>query len=82
MPRFMTAYVEYRYHGETPSEGFISSEIVAYAEDEDWRPAQEIAEDYVWQFAPDKETAKAQHFDKVDAWRADLDAGRPEKETY
>lgn len=38
--------------------------------------------DWVWQFAPDKATAIAQHETKLDLWRADLDAGRPERETY
>jgi len=33
--------------------------------------------EYVWQFAPDKEAAIAQHDQKHDAWRAN-----PNKETY
>lgn len=35
------------------------------------------ASDWVWQFAPDRETARAQHHAKVEEWEVD-----PTKETY
>lgn len=70
MPRFLTTY------------NWDDPEAKAFAEHEDWGKAQANADDYVWQFAPDKETAIRQHDAKVDAWREDQDAGRPEKYTY
>ena len=68
MPRYMTAYV-------MPATG--PDYVAAATEKEDWRELGEIAEDYVWQFAPDKATACAQHFDKLDEWEID-----PTKHTY
>lgn len=39
-------------------------------------------DEWIWQEAPDPDTAIAQHETKLDEWRADLDEGRPEKFTY
>lgn len=38
--------------------------------------------DFIWQFAPNRETAKAQHYDKLDEREAWLNAGNEEKDTY
>ena len=35
------------------------------------------ADDWVWQFAPDKDTARIQHDNKMDEWEMN-----PEKDTY
>ena len=68
---------------------FITYEIIShntvYAKTESEYKAEGIPEDwddFVWQFAPDKETAIRQHADKVDDWRNDLNHGREPKATY
>ena len=38
--------------------------------------------EFVWQYAKDGAEAVSQHDKKVDLWRADIDAGLPEKQTY
>lgn len=38
--------------------------------------------EYVWQNAPDRETAIAQHAEKMNAYEADNNAGRPIQDTY
>jgi hypothetical protein len=65
MTRYMTAYF------------LLEDKVEAFTEDEDWKKAQEEAEDFVWQFAPDKETAIFLHFEKLDDWE-----NNPDKETY
>ncbi len=47
-----------------------TGEVKAFREGEKWQEAQDLADDWVWQFAPDQETAIAQHDDKIDAWQA------------
>ena len=68
MPRYLTAYF-------MPDNG--PDYVAAFTEDENWREACEPAEDYVWQFATNKQAAILQHFDKLDEWEAD-----PTKDTY
>ena len=58
--------------------------VTAYTENEDWRTAindDDVAE-WVWQFADNREQAVAQHDKKQDEGRADMDAGREQKDTY
>jgi hypothetical protein len=38
--------------------------------------------DFVWQFAESPKKAIAQHDQKLNQWRADIDAGRAEQATY
>ena len=70
MKRFMT-YVEM---------GDKSEELKALGENENWQDVK--AEEFVWQFAPDKETALKQHDEKFIAWRTDVNTGREQKPTY
>jgi hypothetical protein len=44
----------------------------AFTEDENWQAAQATCDEYVWQLAPDKKTAIAQHDAKLVAWEKDL----------
>ena len=67
MKRFITAY-------------FVESDKVeVYTEDQtdEIKEAQATCDEWVWQFAKNKEIAKQQHFDKHDEWECD-----PTKETY
>jgi len=72
-PRFMTAY-------------FLEEDVIkAYTEDENWKEAQENAEEWIWQFADDKPTAILQHYDKHDLWKKDYTQfllRHPNQETY
>lgn len=65
MPRYLTTYVT-----ET-------DKIECFTEQGDYRTAVDNAADWVWQFAPDPETAIKQHFTKLDQWEID-----PTKDTY
>jgi len=56
--------------------------VLVFTESDDYKTAIDNAQEWVWQYAPDKETARKQHFDKHDQWSADQQAGRPEKRTY
>ena len=68
MNRYLTAYTV-----ETGIiEAFTEEEVDSLA-----HHPSEWADDWVWQFAPDKETACAQHDEKMDEWEMD-----PEKHTY
>lgn len=50
--------------------------LEVYREDEpEWR--EKDPTDFIWQYAPDRETARDQHFDKLDEWELD-----PTKDTY
>lgn len=58
--------------------------IAAYPESDtppDWLKNLDVAE-WVWQFAESVKHAISQHHEKHDQWAADMDAGRPEKNTY
>lgn len=70
MPRYMTTY------------SFDTDKIEAFLESEDWQTAQELADEYVWQHAPDRAAAIDNHIVKQDEWAADQKAGRLEKQTY
>lgn len=68
---------------------FISIErydgtVTAHTEAEDYAAIlhDEDVACWVWQFAQDADAAIAQHPQKFAAWEADMDAGRPEQETY
>lgn len=60
-----------------------AGEITAYTEENHKGKLDnaDVAE-WVWQFADTPEQAEAQHYDKHDEWRDDIDAGRDEKDTY
>jgi hypothetical protein len=47
----------------------VSGEVFAYAADESWQQAQDEADEWVWQSAPDRETAIARHEAAFDAWQ-------------
>ena len=73
----------------TPCHRFVTVEsysgvIVAYTENELYQQAIDDGEtaEWIWQFAKDKATAIAQHYDKHDKWAADMNAGREEQVTY
>ena len=74
MQRFVT--YEHRDNGFDPA---VMSEEEFEA---GGRALVEEADAYIWQYAPDAETALAQHNDKHDEWSADMEAGREEKQTY
>lgn len=57
-------------------------DIEAFSEDDDWGDAQENSDEYVWQYAYDKDSAISQHCDKHDEWSADIAAHRVVKSTY
>ena len=42
--------------------------IEVFAESEDYVEAQNLADEWVWQYANDKLAALSQHFDKHDEW--------------
>jgi hypothetical protein len=68
MPRFMTAYF------------LKEDQVFVYDMDESYTCiefAQDAAEDWVWQFAPDKKIAIEQHDAKLVEWR-----NNPTKDTY
>jgi len=65
MPRFLTTYT------------VEADQIQVYSESDDISHATDDVSDWVWQWAPDKETARMQHFDKLDEWEMD-----PTKDTY
>lgn len=65
MKRFMTCWM-----GDT-------DEILAFTEDENWKEAQENADDFVWQWATSREVAVEAHHDKLEECQRD-----PTKETY
>ena len=51
--------------------------VEAFTEQDDYKTAVDLASDWVWQYAPDKQAAIAQHFAKLDEWEAN-----PDKATY
>lgn len=66
---------------EHPTEGTIS----AMTEAEFFAGGRELVEnagEYVWQYAPDAETAVAQHLHKHAHWESDVREGRAELNTY
>ena len=71
MQRFMTVET---YAGDITvhPDGCDSAAIIAGADVAEW----------IWQVADTPEQATAQHYDKHDEWRDDIDAGRNEKDTY
>ena len=62
--------------------GFNDATIAVFTEQDDWKAAIENAHCWVWQFADSPEQAIEQHIAKHEEWERDVDAGRPEKETY
>ena len=72
MPRFITFTT------------YDNEDVRALSEAEFWETEANDTDmdEYIWQEAPDAETAIAQHFAKHDEWNADVRAGRPEKHTY
>ena len=65
MTRFMTCWM------------IDTGEILAFTEDEGWQKAQEESDEFVWQWAVNRETAIAAHIHKVEEWE-----NNPTKETY
>lgn len=56
-------YYRFRTHTAYPD----LDEVIAVREDDaPSRPLPDDYSDFVWQFAPDHETARAQHFEKLD----------------
>lgn len=51
--------------------------VEAFTEQDDYKAAVDLADEWVWQFAEDRQAAILQHFDKHDEWTSD-----PEKQTY
>ena len=52
-------------------------DVEVFTEKDDYKSAVNRADEWVWQYAINAETAKIQHFVKHDKWKAD-----PTKETY
>lgn len=51
--------------------------VECFTEQDDYHKAIDNADDWVWQYAPDRAAAIAQHFEKLDEWEAN-----PHKRTY
>ena len=58
-----------------------TGKVSAQTEDEDYVPALDNAQGWVWQHADNKDQAITQHEEKHDQWSNDQDNGT-EKETY
>lgn len=58
--------------------------VTAHQQGEDYAAilADEDVACWVWQYADNAEAAIAAHPEKHAAWEADMEAGRPEQETY
>ena len=79
----MERFVTFTLYEPDPDEIFcLSEEEFHNSLAETGEGIPEDCADFIWQFAPNKETAKTQHFDKLD-WREKwLNDGGPEKRTY
>ncbi len=56
--------------------------VTAHVESSDFKNELENAADWVWQYAPDEQTAIANHNIKHDEYCADVTAGKEPKHTY
>lgn len=72
----MQRYVTFTTYTDEDPKALTQAEFFDTSEnDTDWC-------EWVWQYAPDKATAIAQHQTKMDEYEADVKAGRTEKHTY
>lgn len=71
----MARYLTYTTYADEDPQALSEAEFAEQGTLDDWA-------EYVWQEAPDKATAIAQHAAKMDAYEADHVAGRPIKHTY
>ena len=62
MKRYLTTYE------------LASDEVKCFTEEEDYETAVAQADDWVWHFAPDRDTAIEQHFTQLDAWKMAIDS--------